>query len=118
MKSLRAWAATVWPRSWDWSGVGNATHLSKGTGDTIRSHDNQARSRFAGVVMVGETWTVRRLLEWTEDFLRKKGVESARLEAQILLAHALACKKIDLYVRHEEEPAEDKRTAFREMIKK
>ena len=68
--------------------------------------------------MANETWTVRRLLEWTEDFLRKKGVESPRLEAQILLAHTLGCKKIDLYVRHEEEPAEDKRTAFREMIKK
>jgi release factor glutamine methyltransferase len=68
--------------------------------------------------MASETWTVRRLLEWTEDFLRKKGVESPRLEAQILLAHALECKKIDLYVRHDEEPPEDKRAAFREMIKK
>jgi release factor glutamine methyltransferase len=68
--------------------------------------------------MASETWTVRRLLEWTEDFLRKKGVESARLEAQILLAHALGCKKIDLYVRHLEEPSEDRRAAFREMIKK
>ena len=68
--------------------------------------------------MASETWTVRRLLAWTEDFLRKKGVESARLEAQILLAHALGCKKIDLYIRHEEEPPEDRRTAFRETIKK
>jgi release factor glutamine methyltransferase len=68
--------------------------------------------------MASETWTVRRLLEWTEDFLRKKGFESPRLEAQILLAHALGCKKIDLYVRHDEEPAEDRRVAFREMIKK
>ena len=54
-----------------------------------------------------------RLLEWTEDFLRKKGVEAPRLEAQILLAHVLDCKKIDLYVRHLEEPSEDRRTAFR-----
>jgi release factor glutamine methyltransferase len=68
--------------------------------------------------MANETWNVRRLLEWTEDFLRKRGMESPRLEAQILLAHALGCKKIDLYVRHEEEPAEDKRAAFRELIKK
>lgn len=68
--------------------------------------------------MASETWTVRKLLEWTEDFLRKKAIEAARLEAQILLAHALGCKKIDLYVRHDEEPAEDKRMAFREMIKK
>src|SRR5215217_4128499 len=96
MKSFRAWAATVWPRSWVWSGVGNATHLTMDAGDTIRSHDNQARSGFMGVDMASEAWTVRRLLEWTEDFLRKKGVEAARLEAQILLAHALGCKKIDL----------------------
>jgi release factor glutamine methyltransferase len=68
--------------------------------------------------MANETWTVRRLLEWTEDFLRKRQVESPRLEAQILLAHALGCKKIDLYVRHEEEPPETQRTAFREMIRK
>jgi release factor glutamine methyltransferase len=68
--------------------------------------------------MATETWTVRRLLERTEDFLRKKGFESPRLEAQILLAHSLGCKKIDLYVRHDEEPPEDKRAAFRKMIKK
>lgn len=76
------------------------------------------RDRFVGAIMAGETWTVRRLLTWTEDFLRKKGFESPRLEAQILLAHALGCSKIDLYVRHEEEPPEAKRTAFRDMIKK
>lgn len=68
--------------------------------------------------MASETWTVRRLLEWTEDFLRKKGIEGPRLEAQILLAHALGCQKIDLYVRHDEVPAEDKRAAFRELIRK
>jgi release factor glutamine methyltransferase len=68
--------------------------------------------------MASETWNVRRLLEWTEEFLRKRGMESPRLEAQILLAHVLGCKKIDLYVRHQEEPPEDKRAAFREIIKK
>ncbi len=68
--------------------------------------------------MADEAWTVKRLLTWTEDFLRKKGVESPRLEAQILLAHALGCKKIDLYVRHAEEPPEDQKTRFRGMIKK
>ncbi len=67
--------------------------------------------------MASEAWTVRRLLAWTEDFLRKKGIEPARLEAQILLAHALGWQKIDLYVRHEEEPSEDQRSAFREMIR-
>jgi release factor glutamine methyltransferase len=68
--------------------------------------------------MASETWTVRRLLEWTEDYLKKKRVEAPRLEAQILLAHALGWQKIDLYVRHEEEPTDDRKTALRETIRK
>ena len=68
--------------------------------------------------MAAESWTIRRLLTWTEDFLRKKGIESARLESQILLAHALGCPKIQLYVRFDEEPSEQVRTAYREIIKK
>jgi release factor glutamine methyltransferase len=68
--------------------------------------------------MAAESWTIRRLLTWTEDFLRKKGIESARLESQILLAHALGCPKIQLYVRIEEEPSEQVRNTYREMIKK
>ena len=53
-----------------------------------------------------ESWTVLRLLNWTTDYLRGKGVESANLEARILLAHVLGWKPIDLYTRSEEEPRE------------
>ena len=35
----------------------------------------------------GETWTTRRLLEWTTTFFNEKGADSPRLEAEILLAH-------------------------------
>jgi len=68
--------------------------------------------------MSAEIWSIKRLLQWTQQFLKEKGVESARLEAEILLAHVLGCKRIDLYVRSEEQPADDKRTTFRELIKK
>jgi release factor glutamine methyltransferase len=65
-----------------------------------------------------DIWTVRKLLEWTEKHFREKGIESPRLDAQILLAHAMGCQKIELYVRHEEQPTEPQRTKFREAIKK
>jgi release factor glutamine methyltransferase len=65
-----------------------------------------------------ERWSVRRLLEWTETFLKGKGIESPRLEAQILLSHVLKCPKIQLYVRHDEEPAETQKAEFRELIRK
>ena len=65
-------------------------------------------------------WTIRALLAWTTDYLAKKGTPpaTARLESQLLLAHVLKCKKLDLLVRYEEVPAEPDRSAFRELIKR
>lgn len=64
-----------------------------------------------------EPWTIRRLLDWTKTFLAGRGVESPRLEAELLLAHALGCSRTDLYTRYAEEPGEAQRTAFRELVK-
>ena len=52
-------------------------------------------------------WTIKALVAWTTDFLAKKGVEGPRAEAQILLAHVLRCKKVDLLVRYDEQYATD-----------
>ena len=63
-------------------------------------------------------WTVGRLLQWTADYLKTHGSESPRLDAEVLLAEAMGCKKIELYTRFEEEPAESVRAAFRELVKR
>src|SRR5262249_49909642 len=64
-------------------------------------------------------WTVGSLLEWTERYLAQKGVEYPRLDAQVLLAHALGCRRIDLYgVRHAEPATEEARGRYRELIRK
>lgn len=65
-----------------------------------------------------ETWTVKRLLEWTTDFFRKKGIETPRLEAEILLANAMSLKRIELYTSYETEPSEPQRALFRENVKR
>src|SRR5580704_9305682 len=62
-------------------------------------------------------WTVGRLLQWTADFLKQRGADSPRLDAEILLADALGCQRIQLYTTFEEEPGEEKRTKFRELVK-
>jgi release factor glutamine methyltransferase len=64
-----------------------------------------------------QPWTIGRLLEWTTTYLASKGNESARLEAQLLLAQALGCSRTSLYTRFDEEPAEADRTRFRELVK-
>lgn len=57
-------------------------------------------------------------MEWTEQHFRQKGIESAKLEAQLLLGHALGCRRTELYTRWNELVAEEQRSRFRELIKR
>src|SRR5438094_9113793 len=64
-------------------------------------------------------WTLGSLLEWTAKHLAQKGVESPRLDAEVLLAHAALCKRIDLYgIRHGEIASPEARQTYRELIRK
>ncbi|HUY34702.1 MAG TPA: peptide chain release factor N(5)-glutamine methyltransferase [Pirellulales bacterium] len=65
-----------------------------------------------------EAWTIGRLLQWTTGYLKERGAESPRLDAEVLLAHALACQRIELYTRFEEAPSESPRAAFRELVRR
>lgn len=62
-------------------------------------------------------WTVGRLLDWTRQHLGSRGVEDARLCAELLLANALDCERIILYTRFDEQPSDSQRAIFREMVK-
>jgi release factor glutamine methyltransferase len=68
--------------------------------------------------MSDERWNVLRLLQWTTEFFQKRGSDSARLDAEILLAHARDCSRIELYTAFEEEPDEEQRSAFRELVRR
>ncbi|HIQ21819.1 MAG TPA: peptide chain release factor N(5)-glutamine methyltransferase [Planctomycetes bacterium] len=63
-------------------------------------------------------WTIGRLLRWTSDYLRRHGSDSSRLDAEILLAEALGCRRIDLYTRYDEVPDDAARTAFRGLVRR
>jgi release factor glutamine methyltransferase len=65
-----------------------------------------------------QQWTIKRLLEWTEAYFAKADAGSPRLEAEILLAEALECARIELYTRFDEVPAEDPVAKFREWVKR
>lgn len=47
---------------------------------------------------MSETWTVRRVLTWTTGHFEKKGIDSPRLTAEVLLAHLLKVDRVRLYV--------------------
>ena len=67
--------------------------------------------------MNDKIWTIGRILKWTEQYFRDKGIESPRLDAEVLLAHVLEKQRIYLDVHFDEplQPAE--LAAYREMIK-
>ena len=65
-----------------------------------------------------DRWTVGRLLTWTKDFLQKKGSDSPRLDAEVLLASVLKCQRVNLYTQYEQEVAEAQRKAFRDLVKR
>ena len=47
---------------------------------------------------MSETWTVRRMIDWITSDLTKRGIDSARLDADLLVASALGVKRIALYL--------------------
>jgi release factor glutamine methyltransferase len=65
-----------------------------------------------------EPWTIGRLLDWTAQFLAQKGSEFPRLDTEVLLAHTLGCKRIELYTRYEELASDETRQRFRELVRK
>lgn len=67
---------------------------------------------------MAEEWTIGRLLGWTTEYLGQRGSDSPRLEAEVLLAHARGCQRIELYTCFDEPADEKLRTAFRELVRR
>lgn len=65
-----------------------------------------------------QPWTVLRLLQWTKDYLRRARLEAPRLAAEMLLAHALGCRRIELYARFDYRPGPDELATFRELVRR
>src|SRR6059036_814050 len=50
------------------------------------------------------------------DYLQKHGADSARLDAELLLAHALKVRRLDLYLKFDRTLAEAELTAYRGLV--
>src|SRR4051794_39267375 len=65
-----------------------------------------------------ESWTIGRLLTWTTDFLRRRGAEPPRLDAEVLLAKVLDWQRVQLYTHFEDEVGERSRAEFRDLVRR
>ena len=63
-----------------------------------------------------DPWTIKRLLDWTVEHFKQANSTSSRLDAEVLLAEALDCPRINLYTRFDEVPDESPMTKYRESV--
>ena len=67
---------------------------------------------------MSEPWTIRRLLDWTTDYLKTNGSDTARLDAEVLLADVRKCQRIMLYTAYDEIATDEIRATFRDLVRR
>jgi release factor glutamine methyltransferase len=62
--------------------------------------------------------TLGEVLKGATDYLDAHGVRSPRVDAELLLAHALGLSRIELYTQHDRPLTEEERAAARELVRR
>jgi release factor glutamine methyltransferase len=69
-------------------------------------------------MMDATAWTIARVLDWTRSFFDSKDIETARLDAELLIAHALGLSRIDLYLDHHRPLDAQELTSIRGLVRR
>ena len=65
-----------------------------------------------------QVWSVRRVLAWAADDLKRRGNEAGRLEAELLLGRVLRLDRIGLILQSERPLSAEELGSFRELFKR
>lgn len=65
---------------------------------------------------MAETWTVLKVLRWTADYFREKGIDGGRLDAEVLLADTLKLDRVGLYLQFDRPLSADELAAYRQRV--
>lgn len=63
-------------------------------------------------------WTVLSMLEWATDYFEEKNVPDPRLSIEWIVAEALGCKRLDLYLQFERPLSSDELDKIRPLVKR
>ena len=63
-----------------------------------------------------DIWTIKRILEWTSTYLKSKGCDTPRLDAEALLAHCLSVPRVQLYLNFDTPLTINEREAYRNLV--
>ena len=67
---------------------------------------------------MSETWTLLKLLRWATDFFSAKGIDSPRLDAELLMAHVLELDRVGLYLNYDRPLTKSELDALRPLVKR
>jgi len=77
------------------------------------------REKKLGPGELGPPWTVLKLLRWTTGYFEQRDVTGTpRLDADLLLGHALGLDRVELYARTDQKVDDESRRAFRQLVKR
>jgi release factor glutamine methyltransferase len=68
--------------------------------------------------MSAETWTIRRVLDWTRGHFDKQQVDDPRLTSEILLGHVLTLPRVKLYMDLDRPLTKDELATYRALIQR
>jgi release factor glutamine methyltransferase len=63
-----------------------------------------------------DPWTVLRMMRWSAEYLESKGVVPGRLDAELLLAHALGVERLALYLEFDRPLTRDELDRFKPVL--
>jgi release factor glutamine methyltransferase len=58
------------------------------------------------------------VLQWTATYFAEKGIESPRLDAEVLLAHCLRVERLHLYLNFDRPLSPEERTEYRNLVRR
>lgn len=67
--------------------------------------------------MAEEIWTIGKLLKWTEEYFTKAGIDTPRLDGEVLLCHVLKKERIHLYVHFDQPLTKEELAQYKMCIK-
>ena len=68
--------------------------------------------------MTQRVWTVKDALDWTVDYLSKKGIDQPRISAEWLMSSATGLTRVEVYAYHERPLGDEERATLRESVKR
>ena len=66
--------------------------------------------------MYKEIWTIGRILQWTEQYFQSKGMDTPRLDGEVLLSHVLGKNRIYLYTNYDQPLEQEELDRFRPLV--